>query len=317
MSEIPQQPLPFTGERFTPECVREIWYEHWHRYAFAQMFVRGTRVLDAACGEGYGSAMMASIAQSVLGLDIAEAAIEHARSRYGGRANLSFERGDVTALTLPAASVDVITSFETLEHVTAQEALVAGFANVLKPDGVLLISSPDKATYTDASGFHNEFHVRELYREELLALLGQHFPYVQLYGQKLLFQSALWPLQVQTGATQMVTATNQDGETVERLDYAPLYYLAVCSRQPLNQALPNLSLFGDRDESVYRHYNSEIRKSIAAGGRIVELEAQVNALLRERDAWNAQRAEARPEQKSVVVKPLPWWRRILSRTQHN
>ena len=57
MTEPTPSAMPFTGERFTPECVREIWYEHWHRYAFARRLVQGKRVLDAACGEGYGSAL--------------------------------------------------------------------------------------------------------------------------------------------------------------------------------------------------------------------------------------------------------------------
>ena len=90
------QPLPFTGERFTPECVREIWYEHWHRYVFARAFVRGKRVLDAACGEGYGSALLADEAASVVGIDVDAAAIQHARSRYGDRQKLRIERGDCT-----------------------------------------------------------------------------------------------------------------------------------------------------------------------------------------------------------------------------
>ena len=71
--------LEFTGERFTPECVREIRYEHIHRYAFAQAFVQGRRVLDAACGEGYGSALLAGCADSVVGVDISEEAVGHAR----------------------------------------------------------------------------------------------------------------------------------------------------------------------------------------------------------------------------------------------
>ncbi|MCW5579095.1 MAG: class I SAM-dependent methyltransferase, partial [Dokdonella sp.] len=79
------QPLPFTGERFTPECVREIWYEHWHRYAFARGLVAGKRVLDAACGEGYGSALLAAVAGSVTGVDVDADAIAHARARYGAR----------------------------------------------------------------------------------------------------------------------------------------------------------------------------------------------------------------------------------------
>src|SRR5690625_588057 len=71
--------LEFTGERFTPECVREMAYEHWHRYAWAAQVVAGKSVLDAACGEGYGSNLLAARARSVTGLDISEAAIEQDR----------------------------------------------------------------------------------------------------------------------------------------------------------------------------------------------------------------------------------------------
>lgn len=278
--------LDFTGERFTPECVREIWYEHWHRYAFARAFARDKRVLDAACGEGYGSALLAGDAREVLGMDIAEPAIAHARTRYATHANLRFAQGDCTALTLPDASVDLVVSFETLEHVAAQEALVAGFARVLAADGVLIVSSPDKRAYSDVSAFRNEFHVRELYREELLALLGAHFPFVYLYGQKLLFQSVIWSLDARQGGGIAVATAGQAGTGAgtnlikSGLHYEPLYFIAVCARQPLT-ALPELALFGDREESVYRHYDHEVRKNIAAGGRIAELEAELAALRRE------------------------------------
>lgn len=269
--------LEFTGERFTPECVREIWYEHWHRYAFAREFARGKRVLDAACGEGYGSALLAGTAASVLGVDIAENAIAHARERYGTQPNLTFQRGDCTALDIASDSFDLITSFETLEHVQAQQALIAGFARALAPDGVLLISSPDKHTYSDISGFRNEFHVRELYRDELLALLAPHFPHVRLYGQKLLFQSAIWAIDAAPRSVSAATIGSSGAEPTSGLDYAPLYFIAACSRQPL-PTLPDLALFGDREESVYRHYNGEVRRNMAAGGRIADLEAEVAAL---------------------------------------
>ncbi len=291
MAETP--PLPFTGERFTPECVREIWYEHWHRYVFARRFAAGKRVLDAACGEGYGSALLATVAAGVVGIDIAETAIAHARARYGGLPNLEFRQGDCTALDVPAASFDVVVSFETLEHVAAQEALVAGFARALTTDGVLVISSPDKRTYSDVSGFRNEYHVRELYRDELLALLMPHFPHVRLYGQKLLFQSAIWRLDAPPCRLEAATATGAARAPAAGLGYDPLYFVAVASRAPLPADLPDLALFGDREESVYRHYNGEVRKNMAAGARIAELEAEI-ARLRGADAASGQR---------------PWWRR--------
>ena len=274
--------LEFTGERFTPECVREIWYEHWARYAFAAGLARDKRVLDAACGEGFGSALLARAAREVTGLDVSAQAVAHAQARYGGIANLRYVQGDCTQLDLADKSFDLVVSIETLEHVAAQEAMVAGFARVLADDGVFIVSSPDKHTYSDVTGFRNEYHVRELYRDELLALLAAHFPEVRLYGQKLLFQSAIWALDdagVPVGVAASTAESAADGSTLLKsgLVYDPLYFIAVCSRRPLAD-LPQLALFGDRAESVYAHYNHEVRKNIAAGGRIAELEAQVEKL---------------------------------------
>lgn len=287
--------LPFTGERFTPECLREIWYEHWHRYAFAEPLARGRRVLDAACGEGYGAALLSRVAAQVTGVDIAPDAIEHARARYGeGRPNLRFECADAAALPFDDAAFDLVVSFETLEHLAAQEALVAGFARVLAEDGMLVISSPDRHAYSEARGFRNEFHVRELYRPEFEALLAPHFPHVRLYGQKLLFQSVLWALDGNGGHVAATTA-RQGGDVLETgLQYAPLYFIAVASRRALPASLPGLGLFGDAEETVYSHYNGEVQRNMAAGARIAELEAEVGRL----------RSEARP-----VPSRRPWWRR--------
>ena len=294
------EPLEFTGERFTPECVREIWYEHWHRYALAARIAAGRRVLDAACGEGYGSALLARHAASVLGVDIAESAVAHARERYSVP-NLRFDRGDATALdALPDASFDLIVSFETLEHVHEQERMVAGFARLLSPRGVLLISSPDKATYTDATGTPNPHHVRELYREEFEALLGAHFPARKLFGQKLLFQSALWPIDASAAQVSADTAREKGASIEPGFGYAPLYFIAACARDAadLPPALDGLvSLFGDAEESVYAHYNAEVRKNMRAGARIAELEAEL------------ERARAAP----APQPPRSWLQRLLAR----
>ena len=277
MSDDPET-LPFTGERFTPECVREIWYEHWHRYAFARLLARGKRVLDAACGEGYGSALLADVAADVVGVDIDPATIAHARARYAQKPRLRFECADATELPFADRAFDVVVSFETLEHLAAQAALLRGFSRVLADDGVLVISSPDKHVYSELAGFRNEFHVHELYRDELLALLAPHFLQVRLYGQKLLFQSALWALDAGGGPGDVSTAADGGASIVSGFDHAPMYFVAVCARRALPDALPALSLFGDREESVYAHYNHEIRKNMGAGARIAELEAEVARL---------------------------------------
>ena len=276
MSDLPT--LPFTGERFTPECVREIWYEHWHRYAFARSLAADRRVLDAACGEGYGGALLADVAASVDGVDIDPAAIAHARQRYVDRANLRFACADVTRLPFADRSFDLVVSFETLEHLAAQEQLLAEFARVLATDGTLVLSSPDKHTYSDLTGVRNEFHVRELYRDELLALVAPHFAYCRLYGQKLLFQSAIWALDATGNGHEAHVASGQTTTLQAGLTYPPLYFIVVCSNAPLPAHLPALSLFGDREESVYSHYNHEIRQNMTAGARIAELEAELERL---------------------------------------
>jgi ubiquinone/menaquinone biosynthesis C-methylase UbiE len=119
--------LTFTGERFTPEVRGPIWYEHWHRYAFVASIVRGLRVLDAACGEGYGSFLLARAAAQVTGIDISADAVTHARERYAS-SNLAFIQGSVTQLPIPDHSVDVVVSFETIEHLAPQREMLAEFA---------------------------------------------------------------------------------------------------------------------------------------------------------------------------------------------
>ena len=294
--------LPFTGERFTPECDREIWYEHWHRYVFARRLAANKRVLDAACGEGYGSALLADMAADVVGVDIDADSIAHARSRYAGKPRLRYQCADATDLKFPDGTFDLVVSFETLEHLAAQEQLIAGFSRVLADDGVLVISSPDKRTYSELAGFRNQFHVRELYREELLALLTPHFGEVRLYGQKLLFQSAVWALESNVQRSEVHTATNRGDAIAAGLDYAPMYFIALCAKRALPNGLPELSLFGDREESVYAHYNHEIRKNMSAGARIAELEAEV-----ERMRGQPPTSLAKPD--LVPRRDWRWWRR--------
>ena len=302
MSPTDASALPFTGERFTPECVREIWYEHWHRYVFARRLAQGKRVLDVACGEGYGSAMLTDGAVEVVGVDIDAPSIAHARERYV-RKNLRYEQGDATMLDFAPASFDLVVCFETLEHLEAQERLLAGFARVLADDGLLVISSPDKHMYSEVSGFENEFHVRELYRDELLALVRPHFDAVRLYGQKLLFNSAIWALDAGGGACEAWTADRAGKSIAPNLNYEPLYFVAICAKRALPERLPALSLFGDRDESVYAHYNHEVRKNMNAGRRIAELESEIERLRAE--APGASAAEESAPRK-------PWWRRRKS-----
>jgi SAM-dependent methyltransferase len=165
------QELEFTGERFIPGTAGEIWHEHWHRYHFAAPLVAGLDVLDVACGEGYGSALLAARARSVIGADIAPGAVDHARSRYAAIPNLEFRQADCAALPFADASFDVV-SFETIEHILTQAPFLDEIRRVLRPDAFPSSPVPTRRVQRPPPRVTNEFHVRELYRAELAALLA-------------------------------------------------------------------------------------------------------------------------------------------------
>jgi ubiquinone/menaquinone biosynthesis C-methylase UbiE len=277
MASQPALPdLPFTGERFVPGVRGEIWLEHWHRYHFAARFAAGKRVVDAACGEGYGSALLARTAASVVGADISAEAIAHAQSAYGGTPNLSFVRAPCTKLPVADASTDLFVSFETVEHIREQEDFLDEIARVLAPDGMLLLSCPNKREYSDRRAFANEFHVKELYREELESLLARRFRHTRWYGQRPSFFSVIAPEpKAETGHLAEVTEANAadaGGALAE-----PLYFLVAASRSAgtLGMLPATLSVLADRDDWVHRDYEKVMRELEATVARGEALEKQL------------------------------------------
>lgn len=298
--------LEFTGERFTPECVREIWYEHMHRYVLAGELTRGKTVLDAACGEGFGAHHLATMARHVSAVDISQAVIAHASERYR-RDNLSFQVADCRALPFAGGQFDCIVSFETLEHLRDQAGMLREFRRVLAGDGFLLISSPDKAVYSEQLGNDNPFHLRELYRQELEDLLAGEFPAVRLLGHKLAFHSMIWPLDPTAVGnpdhlSRLALHRQQDGVTsrLPRPGGDAVYFIALCAAEEkfLPQMEPQLWLFDDAAETVYRHYQHEIRKNMQAGEILQSKDREIEAL-------QAALREMREHP------PRRWWRRLF------
>lgn len=185
------QILSFTGERYTPETEGNIYLEHMHRYLMVRDLVSGKDVLDIASGEGFGSYFMAGHAASVVGVDIDQMSVEHASARYR-LPNLAFRVGSCDDIPLADNSVDVVVSYETIEHHDAHERMMLEVRRVLRPGGVIVISSPEKHAYTDVPGTRNPYHVKELYRAEFDALMRAHFRHVVLYGQRVVFGSAIF-----------------------------------------------------------------------------------------------------------------------------
>jgi glycosyltransferase involved in cell wall biosynthesis/ubiquinone/menaquinone biosynthesis C-methylase UbiE/outer membrane murein-binding lipoprotein Lpp len=235
--------LPPTGERFLPEFMPgEIALEHQHRYHVAAALARGLDVLDVASGEGYGSRLLADVSRSVVGVDVDADAVEFATRKYGAATNLRFAEGSCSALPLADASVDLVVSFETIEHHDQHEAMLAEIKRVLRPGGVLVISSPDKHEYSDVPNYRNPFHVKELYREEFEALLGRWFRSHRMYGQRVRFASTLFNLKHENGTEGTIAnyVVDDGSGAIEMSDsiIAPRYFVAVATD---NAVVPELA----------------------------------------------------------------------------
>jgi 2-polyprenyl-3-methyl-5-hydroxy-6-metoxy-1,4-benzoquinol methylase len=183
--------LPWTGERYLPEVQGGIELEHLHRYLFAKQLSGGKRVLDIASGEGYGTYLLAQSATNVVGVDISAEAIAHAKAKYKS-GNLEFRAGSCAAIPLAENSVDIVVSFETIEHHNEHHEMMHEIKRVLVPDGLLIISCPDKLEYSDKPNYVNPYHVNELYRDEFRSLLSKYFKCHYIAGQRVVYGSAIF-----------------------------------------------------------------------------------------------------------------------------
>ena len=196
--------MEFTGERYIPEQSNaELYDEHVLRYEFAKQFAKNKIVLDAACGEGYGSNLLASQAQYVYGIDLSVETIESAKSKYKN-GNMEFICASIEQLPLEDHLIDTIVSFETIEHVSVavQQNFFKEVKRVLKPDGMLVISTPNKAIYSDLYNYKNDFHVKEFYIDEFEKELRQHFSHVVMLEQSFEIVSMIYAEQVQMSEIQ-------------------------------------------------------------------------------------------------------------------
>ena len=175
-------PLHLTGERTLPDVPEEnYWYRrHLAVYGWIAERVHGRRVVDLACGEGYGSAVLGRTAASVVGVDANPEAFEHARLRYTG-GNVTFERDMIETWS---GDVDCVVLLQTIEHVQDPDAVLARLGELVGARGVVYVSTPNVLTLAPAgeqrSG--NPWHVREYRPGEYRALCERHFARVELLG---------------------------------------------------------------------------------------------------------------------------------------
>lgn len=168
---VPPSELPLTGERTIPGLdVENYWFRR-HEVVYLQLapLCADRDVLEAGFGEGYGADLLAGVARGVIGVDYDESAVAHVRSCYP---RVDARQGNLAELPLPDASVDIVVNFQVIEHLWDQSQFVAECLRVLRPGGKLLISTPNRITFTPGSDTPiNPFHTRELNAAELTELL--------------------------------------------------------------------------------------------------------------------------------------------------
>ncbi len=243
----------------------EIAVFHYQRYKSILELCRDRVVLDIACGEGYGSRILSDTAARVYGVDIDAETIAEAVKKYADE-NLAYMEGSAEKLEFPDDMFDVVVSFETIEHVDAdmQKMFIREIRRVLKKDGCLVMSSPDKRNYSEIPAFTNRFHVHELYADEFAAFLQKEFRHVDFYYQGRFCNSYIFdPGKSVSGIHHEICLRKPDPTEAE-------YIVAVCSDREIREN-PE-SIVCDADNTYYK-MNRELiclRRAVRSHGIIIE-----------------------------------------------
>jgi O-antigen biosynthesis protein len=277
------------GERFLPWMADPVVnYEHLHRYRAVADLVAGRRVVDLASGEGYGSALLSNRATSVVGVELDHTAASHAARTYQ-EARLRFVEGSIAQVPLRGQRFEVVVCFEALEHVQEQAELCAEAARLLVPGGLFVVSTPNREAYSEATGFQNPFHVKELDRDEFTALLRQHFAHVRLFGQRVYPVSAIFPLDEAVSRAREYVVAREPGAAAFRSADASRktarYFIAVASSDPIGAESGLETFLLDASEQLFEEQRrsegaeAELRRHLATReAQVVEVERELHRL---------------------------------------
>ena len=256
----------FTGERVIPGLVdADLLNEHLARYLFAKHFIarmpQPASVLDAGCGSGYGSAELAKTGASVTGADVSGEAVAYAREHFGAQ-GIRFVEAPCESLPFEPESFDLVTAFEVIEHLERWQELLTEANRVLKPGGVLLVSTPNRDYYTESRGEAgpNPFHVHEFDYPEFQEALIAVFPHVRVWTQNHAGAIVFAPPTPEGASIEASGAPDPAGAH---------FYLAACSRSPI--AVNEIFTWTPSSGNVLREREKHI--------------ARLTGELRQKDAW--------------------------------
>jgi len=305
----PSSALAWTGERLTTETTGQVEIEHLHRYFMARALCRGLDVLDVASGEGYGSALLAQVARSVVGVEIEEETVAHAKAAYGAP-GLTFLQGDARRIPCSDHSFDAVVSFETLEHFYEHDEFMAEVRRVLRPGGLFIISSPERDVYSPAGGTPNPYHAHELTHAEFSALLRANFSHVAMYAQRPLLGSALIAEELPAEAAPLLTFERRGDQLFEASAGLPrpIYLVAVASDHAFVPRIGSLYVETSGIEALFAASAAAKQEIESLTGRLAEqgdYAQRVQAELNRRDAQLA----------GQVAEAQDWHRQLVQRNE--
>lgn len=228
----------WSGERLETFIVNDITLEHLHRYAFASNFVKEKKILDIACGEGYGANLLSQYATHVTGIDIDNSSIKKAIDKYTSP-NINFKQGSATEIPLPDNSIDVVVSFETLEHLAEHDQMIKEIKRILIPMGLLIMSTPDKLNYSDKNDLKNSFHIKELYENEFRDLIKNYFKDVIFFQQQSSYSSVI----IGEKNCQLKISEGDFNQINTNSEFSPYYHIVLASDNHEITGISHLSIF--------------------------------------------------------------------------
>lgn len=261
----PDRSLKDTGERMIPAYHKShmVYGEHIVRYEAAGDIVKDKVVLDIASGSGYGTSHLAQSAKKVYGVDVDKDAIAYAKKNYAAK-NIEFVLGDGTKIPLADNLVDVIVSFETIEHIENYETFMKEVSRVLKPDGLLILSTPNDVEFPET----NHFHIHEFEKKELEGLVAKYFKHTKSYFQ------GTWLYNALLDETKL---SDEWEEQITTIQTAPIktsqciYFYMLCSNKPITQSLKPLAAISEHWSERRRQENDvAVRNHIEEQGKIIK-----------------------------------------------
>lgn len=288
MKKVTDTTLPNTGERMIPAHHKGtmVYGEHIVRYQAALELVKDKTVLDIASGSGYGSALLGTAAKKVVGVDVDAATVRYAKKNYSSQ-HVEFKVGDGISIPLDDHSVDVVVSFETIEHIEKYEVFMDEVKRVLKAGGLFVLSTPNDREFIEG----NHFHIHEFEAKELEDLVARYFKHTKSYFQ------ATWLYNAVMSAEQMGGEWRQPIDTMNTAPVGTdraIYFFMLCSAEPIQQSLTPLAAISEhwsqRQVSERQKYYDELEAKVHAQDMLLkQQEGQLQELrdIKGSKAWKA------------------------------